>query len=858
VTAQQIFTGIVISRRIARVSILKEFFLALLFLLVASIGIAQQSQPVMPAVDRAKLPPNLRNLPLHRLSSGALMLLNRDNNLVLPPPSITTAKGETTGEEAASAPVALDLRIGPNIRLGNDPSALPSNMRAQAEPHIARATSNEDLLVGVFQEGRFATSGGAVDCGYSVSHDGGLTWTRALIPQLTMTSGGPYFRATDPVVAINLINNVYLETLVATDAQFINGAIVLSKSTDGGATFAAPVVAYRPGSNSVFPDKEWMAINTFPGTATGSRLLVTFSLFSNINSNGAPIMRVYSDNRGATWSSPAAISTETTLQGSQPLYLPNGNCVVVYWNFGTAQQPGERLEAVISTNGGQSFGLPNLITSAVEYNEPAIRTGSFLPSAAADRTTQNIYVVYQTLLGGNPRIAFTRSTNGGTNWSAPIAISDNPAGLGVFNPAINVSSDGRTVTVAFYDHRNNPGSNVLVDLYLAQSFDSGATWQPNIRLTSVSTDASLAPLTTEGYMLGDYLGVAQTTRPTVPAVPIWVDTRTGNPDPFITRAGIAPYSDLVTAWEAARESLAQVPTTSLRAQTSDSDRDGEDNQSELASGTGPNNFGSVARTGKELNISTRLHVETDQHVGIAGFIISGSTSAKIIVRALGPTLAQFGVPGILQDPILELYNSSNNRIAFDDNWKNAQQSEIQASGFAPGDDHEAAIVLTLPPGNYTAIVRGVNATVGAALLEVYDLDQSSASLITNISTRGPVETDANVMIGGFIIGGGLGSNGDGSSEVLVRGIGPELTSFGIVDALQDPQIDLFDGNGNLLTSNDNWKDSQQAAIQATGLAPGDDRESAILTTLIQGNWTAIMHGKNNATGVGLIEVYRIQ
>ena len=786
------------------------------------------------------------------------MLLNRDNNLVLPPRSITTAKGGTTAEEAASAPVALDLRIGPNIRLGNDPSPLPSNMRAQAEPHIARATSNEDFLVGVFQEGRFANGGGAVDCGYSISHDGGLTWTRALIPQLTMTSGGPYFRATDPVVTINLINTVYLETLVATDPQFINGAIVLSKSTDGGATFAAPVVAYRPGSNSVFPDKEWMAINTFPGTATGSRLLVTFSLFSNINSDGAPITRVYSDNGGATWSSPAAISTETTLQGSQPLYLPNGNCVVVYWNFGTTQQPGERLEAVISTDGGQSFGPPHLITSAVEYNEPSIRTGSFLPSAAADRTTQNICVVYQTLLGGNPRIAFTRSTNGGSNWTAPVAISDNPAGAGVFNPAINVSPDGGTITCVFYDHRNNPDSHVLVDLYLAQSFDFGNTWQPNIRLTSVSTDASLAPLTTEGYMLGDYLGVAQTTRPTVPAVPIWVDTRTGNPDPFITRAGIAPYSDLVTAWEAARESLVQVPTTSLHAQSLDADRDGEDNQSEFASGTGANNPASVIRTGKELDISTRLRVETGQHVGIGGFIISGSTPKKVIVRALGPSLAQFGVPGVLQDPVLELYNASNHRIAFNDNWKNAQQSEIQASGYAPGNDHEAAIVLTLAPGNYTAIVRGVNTTVGTALLEVYDLAQSSASLFTNISTRGVVGTDANVMIGGFILGGGLGANGDGSSKVLVRALGPELTSFGIADALQDPKMDLFDGNGNLIASNDNWRASQQAAIQATGLAPGDEREPAVLTTLIQGNWTAIVRGKNNTTGVGLIEVYRIQ
>jgi hypothetical protein len=840
---------------------LKESLLALLLSLLGSIALAQQgqSQPaLMPPVDRAKLPPNLRNLPLQRLSSGALMLLNRDNNLVLPPRTITTAKGETTTEAAASGPVQLDLRIGPNIRLGNDPSALPSNMQAQAEPHIARAITNEDFLVGVFQEGRFANGGGAVDCGYSASLDGGLTWTRALIPNLTMTSGGPYFRATDPVVAINLINNVYLETLVATDAQFINGAVVLSKSTDGGATFAAPVVAYRPGSNSFFPDKEWMAINTFPGTATGGRVLVTFSLFSNINSDGASILRVYSDDHGATWSSTAAISAETTLQGSQPLYLPNGNCVVVYWNFGTSQQPGERLEAVISTDGGQTFGPPNIITFANEYNEPAIRTGSFLPSAVADRTTQNIYVVYQTLLGGNPKIAFTRSTNGGTSWSPPVAISDNPAGSGVFNPAVNVSSDGRTVTAAFYDHRDNPGSNVLVDLYLAQSFDGGVTWQPNIRLTSVSTDASLAPLTSEGYMLGDYLGVAQTSRPTVPAVPIWVDTRTGNPDPFITRAGIAPYSDLVTAWEAARESLAQVPATSLRPQTSDPDRDGEDNQSELASGTSPNNFGSVTRTGKEVDISTRLHVETGQHVGIAGFVISGSTSKKIIVRALGPTLAQFDVPGVLQNPALALYDSSSNLIASNDNWKSSQQTEIQASGYAPGDDREAAILQTFPPGSYTAIVRGVNATVGVALLEVYDLDQSSASLITSISTRGPVGTDANVMIGGFAVGGGLGSNGDGSSEVLVRGIGPELTSFGIADALQDPQMELFDGNGNLLDSNDNWKDSQQAAIQATGLPPGDDREPAILTTLIQGNWTAIMHGKNNTTGVGLIQVYRIQ
>ncbi|HEY4758780.1 MAG TPA: hypothetical protein VIH43_09475, partial [Chthoniobacterales bacterium] len=141
----------------------------------------------MPPVDRAKLPANLRNLPLERMSSGALMLLNRDNNIVLPPRSLTTPNGTVT-EEALTGPVVLDLRMGPNIRLGNDPPALPPTMRAQAEPHIARATTIEDFVVGVFQEGRFASGGGAVDCGYSVSHDGGLTWTRALIPKLTTTS----------------------------------------------------------------------------------------------------------------------------------------------------------------------------------------------------------------------------------------------------------------------------------------------------------------------------------------------------------------------------------------------------------------------------------------------------------------------------------------------------------------------------------------------------------------------------------------------------------------------------------------------------------------------------------------------
>src|SRR5207249_8700911 len=216
----------------------------------------------------------------------------------------------------------------------DDPPVLPPNMRAQAEPHIARSIVDADSLVATFQEGRF-TTGGAVDCGYSISHDGGLTWTRALIPNLTTASGGPYPRATDPVAGINLSGNMYLNTLVATDPNFDNGAVVVSRSTDGGATFGSPTVVYQPPNNNVFPDKNWMAINTFPGTAGAGRIVVTFTLFSNINNAGGPIYRAYSTSGGVTWSSIANVNgSDANLQGSQPVFLPSGNLVIVYWNFG--------------------------------------------------------------------------------------------------------------------------------------------------------------------------------------------------------------------------------------------------------------------------------------------------------------------------------------------------------------------------------------------------------------------------------------------------------------------------------------------------------------------------------------------
>ena len=254
-----------------------------------------------------------------------------------------------------------------------------------------------------------------------------------------------------------------------------------------------------------------------------------------------------------------------------------------------------------------------------------------------------------------------------------------------------------------------------------------------------------------------------------------------------------------------------------------------------------------------LNISTRLNVLTGDNVLIGGFIITGTTPKQVIVRAIGPSLGAFGVVGALADPVLELHLPDSS-VVTNDNWRSTQEQEIIDSNLAPTDDLESAIIATLPPGGYTAILSGNNGGTGVGLVEAYDLDQAAGQL-ANISTRGFVDTDDNVMIGGFIVGGG--SDGT-TATVLVRAIGPSLTDFGVPGALQDPTLELHDGNGNTLMTNDNWKDDQEAAIAATTLQPTNDLESAILATLPTGAYTAIVRGQNNTTGVGLVEVYNLQ
>ena len=270
------------------------------------------------------------------------------------------------------------------------------------------------------------------------------------------------------------------------------------------------------------------------------------------------------------------------------------------------------------------------------------------------------------------------------------------------------------------------------------------------------------------------------------------------------------------------------------------------------------------------NISTRAFVQTGDNVMIGGFIVQGTGPKTVIIRAIGPELIPppYNIPNALADPTLELHNGTGALIASNDNWQSTiiggiitadQVTAIQTSGHAPTQPSESAIIGTLQPGNYTAIARGVNNTTGVALVEVYDLGTATGSVLGNISTRGFVQTGNDVMIGGFIV------QGTEPKTVIIRAIGPELIPppYNIPNALADPTLELHNGTGALIASNDNWQttviggiitSSQVSAIQNSGHVPTQPSESAIVATLQPGNYTAIVSGVNNTVGVALVEV----
>jgi hypothetical protein len=262
-----------------------------------------------------------------------------------------------------------------------------------------------------------------------------------------------------------------------------------------------------------------------------------------------------------------------------------------------------------------------------------------------------------------------------------------------------------------------------------------------------------------------------------------------------------------------------------------------------------------------LNISGRVNVMTGDRVGIGGFIITGSNPKKVVVRGIGPSLTAHGVPGALANPTLQL-RSAGMLVAQNDDWKDSQQEEIEATGLAPENDAESAIVATLNPGAYTAVLRGAGGTSGIGLIEIYDAGSTAPTLpaglatparLGNLSTRAFVGTGDKVLIGGLI----AGDTGTGQAKLLVRAIGPSLAGSGLNGVLADPTLNIYNAHGMIIASNDEWRSDDETAIEATGLAPSNDHEAAVLITVMPGDYTAIVRGKTGMTGLGLVEIFEV-
>jgi hypothetical protein len=245
-------------------------------------------------------------------------------------------------------------------------------------------------------------------------------------------------------------------------------------------------------------------------------------------------------------------------------------------------------------------------------------------------------------------------------------------------------------------------------------------------------------------------------------------------------------------------------------------------------------------------------VQTGDNVGDGGFIITGTGSKLVIIRAIGPSLTRYGIDDVLADPVLELHGPSGFATMLNDNWRDTQEDQIQKTGIAPTNDFESAIVAALVPGAYTAVVKGKNNTSGVGLVEVYDLNGNGPSRMANLSTRAFVRTGNDIVIAGFVL-----SDDSGMDRVVVRGLGPSLGFAGLSPTLADPTLELRDSNGSLVLANNDWQDNpvQAAEITAVNLAPLNNLESAVIATLPPGLYTALLAGLNNGVGLGLVEVY---
>jgi hypothetical protein len=629
------------------------------------------------------------------------------------------------------------------------------------------------------------------EAGFAYTTNGGTRWTAPGVLQNNV------FRS-DPVLNSDTGGRFFYLSLLQ------NFFVDLWRSITGGQSWT--MVAPADGG-----DKQWFTIDNTNSPGHGFQ----YQCWSTDGNNFGGRQFTRSTNGGLTWMNPINIPNSPrwgTLDVDS-----NGNLFIGGVNLDTGQ-----IWCVRSTNAKNGAVVPTFDQSTavnlggeIVFGEPINPEGLvgqvFL---AVDRsgssTNNNVYMlasVQPTGFATGSDVMFTRSTDGGRTFSAPRRINNDPINHAKWHwfGTLSVAPNGR-IDVVWYDSRN-AADNVTSQLFYSFSTDGGNTWSSNVAISNPFNPFIGYP---NQQKIGDYITVvSDNTSPNV----AYAATFNGEEDVYYVRpsAALAPAS-----------------------------------------------LG---------NISTRSFVQTGEHVMIGGFIVQGTGRKRVIIRAIGPELTQFGINDALANPRLELHNGAGALIATNDDWQTTiiggiinsnQVSAIQSSGRAPTAASESAIVADLLPGNYTAIVRGVNNTTGVALVEVYDLSPAASSRLGNISTRSFVQTADHVMIGGFII------QGNGRKRVIIRAIGPELNQFGINDALANPRLELHNGAGALIATNDNWQmtilggiitANQVSDIQNSGHAPTAPSESAIVANLLPGNYTAIVRGVSNTSGVALVEVY---
>lgn len=597
----------------------------------------------------------------------------------------------------------------------------------------------------------------------------------------------------DPVLAANDIGQFFYLSLLN---NFFDN---MWRSADGGQSW----VNLGPATGG---DKQWFAIDNTSSSGHGFQYQCWSSVQGGNNYGGRQFSR--STDGGVTWMDPIFLPSNPSW--GTPDVDANGNLFIGGLNFSTGQVWSLRSSNARNATITPSFdrittvNLGGSVLSGQVINPEGILGQIFV---AADRsgsgTNNNVYMLSSVRPSGAANgsdVTFVRSTDSGLSFGSPRRINDDPVNHSKWHwfGTLSVAPHGR-IDAVWLDTRN-AANNTDSQLFYSYSLDGGNSWSSNVAVSDPFNPFLGYP---NQNKIGDYITMVS-------------DIAGGN----------VAYSATFNGEEDIYYVRVAPPPLQL------------------------------------LNISTRMRVAAGDKVLIAGFIVTGTDPKKVIIRGIGPSLN--GIADRLSDPIIELHQG-NTTLAINDDWKtrqdgSSQQAEVEATTIPPTNELESAIVVTLAPGNYTAVLSGKNAATGTGVIEVYDLAQNANSQLSNLSSRGFVDVNNDVMIGGLIVGGG---NTDGKATVLIRAIGPSLVSSGVQAPLADPTLELHDSNGSTLSTNDNWKindqtqQSQESAIRATTIPPGSDLESAIVTTLAPGAYTAVVRGKNNGLGVGLVEVYNL-